>query len=128
MNTLTRDEFISTISRIAGSVYDFHERFGVPMTDPPTSPEETLVTLRNRLAFLMEEVGEHAKELNKGNLEDAAIELADVAFVVLGTVLTLDVSGEKACLAVAQKNDSKTSETHAIEESSGKLVRRPVSR
>ncbi|MCH7786131.1 MAG: nucleoside triphosphate pyrophosphohydrolase family protein [Chloroflexi bacterium] len=128
MNTLTRDEFISTISRIAGSVYDFHERFSVPMVDSPSSPEESLVTLRNRLAFLMEEVGEHAKELNKGNLEDAAIELADVAFVVLGTVLTLDVSGEQACLVVARKNDSKTSETHAIEESSGKLVRRPVSR
>ena len=128
MNTLTRDEFLSTISRIAGSVYDFHERFSVPMVDSPSSPEESLVTLRNRLAFLMEEVGEHAKELNKGNLEDAAIELADVAFVVLGTVLTLDVSGEQACLVVARKNDSKTSETHAIEESSGKLVRRPVSR
>ena len=128
MNTLTRDEFISTISRIAGSVYDFHERFSVPMVDSPSSPEESLVTLRNRLAFLMEEVGEHAKELNKGNLEAAAIELADVAFVVLGTVLTLDVSGEQACLVVARKNDSKTSETHAIEESSGKLVRRPVSR
>ena len=128
MNTLTRDEFLSTISRIAGSVYDFHERFSVPMAHSPSSPEESLVTLRNRLAFLMEEVGEHAKELNKGNLEDAAIELADVAFVVLGTVLTLDVSGEQACLVVARKNDSKTSETHAIEESSGKLVRRPVSR
>ena len=128
MNTLTSDEFISTISRIAGSVYDFHERFSVPMVDSPSSPEESLVTLRNRLAFLMEEVGEHAKEPNKGNLEDAAIERADVAFVVRGTVLTLDVSGERACLVVARKNDDKTSETHAIEESSGKLVRRSVSR
>ena len=128
MNTLTRDEFISTIFRIAGSVYDFHERFGVPTVDPQTSPDESLATLRNRLSFLMEEVGEHAKELNKGNLEDAAIELADVAFVVLGTVLTLDVSGKQACLEVAKKNDSKTSETHEIEESSGKLVRRPVNR
>ena len=128
MNTLTRDEFIASISRIAGSVYDFHERFGVPMVDPQTSPDDSLVTLRNRLSFLMEEVGEHAKELNKGNLEDGAIELADVAFVVLGTVLTLDVSGKQACLAVAKKNDNKTNETHAIEESSGKLVRRPVNR
>jgi NTP pyrophosphatase (non-canonical NTP hydrolase) len=128
MNKLTRDEFISTISRIAGSVYDFHERFGVSMVDPQTSPDDSLVTLRNRLSFLMEEVGEHAKELNKGNLEDGAIELADVAFVVLGTVLTLDVSGKQACLAVAKKNDSKTNETHQVEESSGKLVRKSVNR
>ena len=124
MNELTRDEFTSYISRLAGSVYDFHERFDVPSAGERTSDEDSLATLRNRLAFLMEEVGEHARGLNRGDLDEATLELADVAFVVMGSFATLGAAGERACLEVARKNDGKTRETHFVEESSGKLVRR----
>ncbi len=125
VSNLTREEFLSAVARIAGSVYDFHQRFGVPAADL-ARPEEALAALRSRLAFLMEEVGEHARELNRGNLPEAATELADVAFVALGSVLVLDALGCDACLAVSRKNDGKTSETHAVDRTSGKLVRRQV--
>ena len=124
MNTLTRDEFTSAISQLADSVYDFNHRFGVPIRDPATVPDESLTALRGRLSFLMEEIGEHSKGLNTGNLEEAILELADVAFVLLGTILITDADGSKACLTVSTKNDLKTTETHVFEKSSGKLIKR----
>ena len=124
MQDLTRDDFVSAASRIAGSVYDLHHRFAIPRADTLRAREESLERLRIRLAFLTEELGEHARELNNGNLEQAAAELADTAFVALGSILVLDSLGRDACLAVARKNDEKTSATHALDDSSGKLLRR----
>ena len=108
----------------AGSVYDFHQRFGVEQIDLDTDFAGTLAVLRSRLGFLAEELGEHAKGLNTGDARAAAEEMADVAFVALGTLLVLDAAGREACTAVAGKNDRKTGETHALDASSGKLVRR----
>ena len=72
----------------------------------------------------MEEAGEHARGLNRGDLDEATLELADVAFVAMGSLATLGAAGERACHEVARKNDGKTNETHFVEESSGKIVRR----
>lgn len=124
MSRPTRDEFVSAIARIAESVYDFHSRFDKPIPSATQSSEEYLITLRNRLPLIIEELGEHAQDLNKGNLEDAALEIADVTFVAVGTILSLESVGVYASCQVAKKNDDKTHETHVIEESSGKLVRR----
>ena len=122
MSSISREDFISAISRLAGSVYDFHSRFDIPNVNG--SSDQALSRLRTRLAFLAEEVGEHAKELNRGELDDAAIELADVAFVALGSLLELDSLGADSCREVAAKNDGKTTETHMLEAGSGKLVKR----
>ena len=123
-NTLTREEFVGAAARLAGSVYDFHARFDIPNINDKTPADDVFPRLCTRLAFLMEETGEHARELNQGCLDRAADEMADVAFVALGTLLELDTSGAKACLAIANKNDKKTLQTHMVEPSSGKLVRR----
>ncbi len=113
---------------MAGSVYDFHQRFEVPRIDRPHAEQgpssDGLAALRSRLAYLVEETGEHAKELNRGELGDASKEIADVAFVAMGTLLVLDEMGVDACRAVAGKNNAKTVETHAVDATSGKLVRR----
>ncbi len=125
---IARDEFVAALSEMAGSVYDFHQRFDVPRVDRPAAEEGTsadgLAALRSRLAFLIEETGEHARELNRGELGDASKEIADVAFVAMGTLLVLDEMGVDACRAVAGKNNAKTVETHAVDATSGKLVRR----
>ena len=124
MSLPPRDEFISSITRLAGSVYDFHQRFGqYPATPVPTC-EQSLGVLRERLPFLVEEIGEFAQDLNKGHLENASQEIADVAFVAVGMLLALNGTGAEACHAVAHKNDGKTHQTHMIDASSGKLVRR----
>ena len=125
---IARDEFVAALSEMAGSVYDFHQRFDVPRIGRPPAEEvpsaDGLAALRSRLAFLIEETGEHAKELNRGELGNASKEMADVAFVAMGTLLVLDEMGVDACRTVAGKNNAKTVETHDVNATSGKLVRR----
>ena len=123
-DALTREEFVGAVARLAGSVYDFHARFDISNLNDKTSADDVFPRLCTRLAFLMEETGEHARELNQGCLDRAADEMADVAFVAIGTLLELDATGAKACRTVANKNDKKTLQTHMVEPSSGKLVRR----
>ena len=124
----SREEFVAAMARIAESVYDFHSRFGLPMVGAGLSPEQGLEMLRARLPYLVEEIGEHSKALNNDDLDDALPELADVAFVAAGSVLTAGAPALSACRDVARKNDAKTHDTHYLEESSGKVLRIPESR
>ena len=123
-NALSREDFVSAVSRLAESVYDFHIRFDIPNISARTVEDDVFPRLCTRLAFLMEEVGEHSKELNQADLDLAADEMADVAFVAMGTLMELNSLGASACHKVADKNDKKTLHTHMVEPSSGKLVRR----
>lgn len=123
-NAVSREDFVSAVSRLAESVYDFHTRFDIPIINAKTAENDAFPRLCTRLAFLMEETGEHARELNQGILDRAADEMADVAFVAMGTLLEMDALGALACHGVADKNDKKTLHTHMVEPSSGKLVRR----
>lgn len=122
---VTREEFVAAMARIAESVYDFHSRFGLPMVGAGLTPEQGLAMLRTRLPYLVEELGEHSKALNNDDLHDALLELADMAFVAAGSVLTAGSPALDACADVAEKNDAKTLDTYYLEESSGKVLRRP---
>ena len=124
MAEITKNEFLSSVERLAESVYDFHHRFGWLPVEANESPDVALAVLRKQFLFLMEEAGEHASALNKGDLGEALLELADVAFVALGAVYLSSTEGALACIQVANKNDKKTHETHVYEESSGKIIRR----
>ena len=124
MPQIPKHEFLSSIGRLAESVYDFHHRFGVMPVDINDGPDLALEVLRKQFLFLMEEAGEHASDLNKGELDKALLELADVAFVALGGVYLSNARGAEACLQVAVKNDKKTHKTHVVEESSGKIIKR----
>lgn len=121
---ISREEFLTAVSRLAESVYDFHTRFDIPNINAKNTPGDVFSRLCTRLAFLIEETGEHARELNQASLDRAADEMADVAFVAIGTLLEMDSLGANACHIVADKNDKKTLKTHTVEPSSGKLVRR----
>ena len=114
----TKEQFVEAITRLAESVYEFHERFGVGGID--FSADDTFDTLRRRLSILVEE---HARALNKGDLDQAGGEAADVAFVALGTLLWFEAKGCFAALAVARKNDQKTPEDYE-EGASGKVAER----
>ena len=127
-DAITREEFVAAVSRLAESVYDFHARFSIPHLNEKTTTDNIFPRLCTRLAFLMEEAGEHARELNQGSLGPAADEMADVAFVAMGTLLEMDSLGASACREVANKNDKKTLHTHIVETSSGKLIKRSQAR
>ena len=123
-NAISREEFLAAATRLAASVYDFHARFDIPNLNANSPADCAVPRLCARLAFLMEEVGEHSHDLNVGALDAAASEMADVAFVALGTLLELDTLGAAASHQVANKNDNKTRQTHFVEASSGKLIKR----
>ena len=123
-HTISREDFVEAVSRLAESVYDFHARFSIPNINAKDPDDKVFPRLCTRLAFLMEETGEHARELNQARIDRAAEEMADIAFVAMGTLLELDSIGASSCREVANKNDKKTLQTHMVEPSSGKLVRR----
>ena len=63
----------------------FHEKFKTPILNKPSSISEDRYELRFDL--MEEEIKEYLEAARVGNLEDIAKELADVLYVVYGTVL-----------------------------------------
>lgn len=120
---IERGEFVAGVAAVAESVYSFHDRFGIGGIDT-SDRDGALDALRQRLALLDEEVGEHARELNRGNVEAAVDEAVDIAYIALGTVLRLGRDGHAACIAVSRKNDAKSAATHGKRGETGKVVAR----
>lgn len=115
------DLFLEAVNKMAESVYQFHERFEIPSLDI-SDTDATLEALRQRLALLAEETGEHARALNRADIPDACKEAADVAYIALGTLLRLGVAGWQAANQVSGKNNLKTPETHGKRSSTGKVL------
>ena len=67
MTQISREDFLESVTRIAGSVYDFHSRFGIPAISVNGSSDAAFNRLRTRLAYLVEESGEHFKKRTHGN-------------------------------------------------------------
>ncbi|WP_184543479.1 MazG nucleotide pyrophosphohydrolase domain-containing protein [Streptosporangium becharense] len=86
-------------------VREFHERFGFPVADALTTPDETLVRLRQRL--LDEEVKEVTQAVEAGDLKNLAQELADVVYVVYGTALTYGIDLDAVLAEVHRSNMTK---------------------
>lgn len=120
---IERGKFLRGIAELAESVYSFHSRFEIGCIDISDS-DLALDILRQRLALLDEEVGEHARELNRGDLDKAIDEAVDIAYIALGTVLRLGLEGYDACLQVSRKNDAKSASTHGKRGGTGKVVAR----
>ena len=108
----TNHNFPKVVADFAESIREFHQRFGCEFGSE-----------NSRLAMLHEEFNEHSLEV--GIDESKALhELADLAFVALGTLELAGEAGIDALRVVAAKNGAKTSETHERNESTGKIQRR----
>jgi NTP pyrophosphatase (non-canonical NTP hydrolase) len=119
--TKNSKDFVSAIETLAVSVDAFHRRFGIPQIDM-ASVEGTLDALRQRLSLLDEEVGEHARALNRGEIEEAVKEAVDVAYIALGTIHRLGADGVDACHEVAHKNDAKSPSAYSKRSATGKVL------
>ena len=102
-----REGFVEGIRAISESVYSFHDRFGIGSVDT-SSQDEVLEAMRQRLVLLSEETGEHARAINRAEIDNAILEAVDIAYIALGTILRLGPAGVRACHEVARKNDAKT--------------------
>ena len=112
-------KIIDMVGRLAESVRDFHERFGLV---GPSSEAELL----SRIPIQDEEVRELHEAVLSESPERVAEEATDVLFVAIGTMLRLDPElAAQALRQVIEKNDAKTKETHHINRA-GKVVRKTL--
>ncbi len=114
-------EFIRAIQTLAVSVDAFHRRFIIPQLDVD-NVDGTLDALRQRLSLLNEEVGEHARALNRGEIDEAVTEAVDVAYIALGTIHRIGAPGLSACYEVARKNDAKSPSAYSKRSATGKVL------
>ena len=123
MSDLRANDFVNASAELADSIASFHERFDVTLLEH-RKPEEVTQILQERISIFVEELGEHAKEVNKGNWLLAAQEMADIAFVALGTLEVMGLTGAVAMRSIAEKNNAKTHETHEFNYETGKILRK----
>ena len=117
-----RESFVDGIRAISESVYSFHDRFGITAVDT-SSRDEVLEAMKQRLVLLSEETGEHARAINRAEIDDAILEAVDIAYIALGTILRLGPAGVQACHEVARKNNAKTLANTRLSHA-GKILRK----
>ena len=107
-------EFIQSSRNLAASIEAFHSRFQVSDDNLP-----------RRFALLLEEVHEHYSELGDPiKLQCALEEMADIAYIALGTLELYRARGRLAMNTVTTKNNRKTLRTHRKNQLTGKIERR----
>lgn len=91
------------------SVQQFHQQIKALVNTTPTLPDRTVRDFRAQL--LDEEVTELTESMQVDSLEATAKELADVLYVVYGTILSYGLQDkmEEIFAAVHESNMSKTS-------------------
>jgi NTP pyrophosphatase (non-canonical NTP hydrolase) len=122
-NTVDRKEFVDSVARMAGEVWDFHNRFEVGSGQfEGKSPTEIVA---NRTSILDEEFNELAQAISENEGDDAvADETADILFVAMGHAESMGAPGIKGIDRVTNKSAAKTNETHAIRPDTGKVIPR----
>jgi len=122
-NTVSREEFVGSISRMAGEVWDFHNRFEVGSGQFEGRSATEIVA--NRTSILDEEFSELAQAISENEGDDAvADETADILFVAMGHAEAMGAPGIEGLDRVTDKAAAKTNETHAIRSDTGKVLPR----
>lgn len=120
---ITKQEFVKTVQEMAGSVWDFHDRFNIRGIDSLSTGKDVYEIMSKRALLQSEEVGELCRALNKGLLDEIYLEAADVLYIALGTILSASNFGVDACWQIIGKNNEKTHENYWYS-SVGKIVKR----
>ena len=122
-NTIGRAEFVDSVRRMAGEVWDFHNRFKIGSGQFQDQGATEIVA--NRTSILDEEIAELAQAIaeNEGD-EAVADENADVLFVAMGHAEAMGSYGIEGLDRVTGKSAAKTNETHAIRPDTGKVLPR----
>ena len=120
-NTVGRQEFVDSLTRMAGEVWDFHNRFEVGSGQFEGQSATEIVA--NRTSILDEEFNELAQAISEHEGDDAvADETGDILFVAMGHVEAMGSPGIEGLDRVTEKSAAKTNETHAIRPDTGKVL------
>ncbi len=122
-NTINRREFVDSVARMAGEVWDFHNRFEVGSGQ--FQGQSVTEIIANRTSILDEEFNELSQAISaKEGDEAVADETADILFVAMGHAEAMGFSGIEGLERVTNKSAAKTNETHAIRPDTGKVIPR----
>ena len=102
-----------------GIVKEFHKAFDLPMGNQPQLLN-TQEQFANRLRLILEELSEYCEAVAKGDVVSIADGLADLLWVVFGTVVEHGLPMDKIFRQVAKSNMSKVD---GYKDSSGKWVK-----
>ena len=105
-------------------VKEFHERFGVPVTERPALPDQKRCDLRVEL--IREEFEEMQAALAAGDIVEVADALGDLKYVIDGAALEFGIDMEPVFREIHRSNMSKIwpdGEVHRRED--GKVVKSP---
>jgi len=122
-NTINRREFVDSVTRMAGEVWDFHNRFEVGSGQ--FQGQSVTEIIANRTSILDEEFNELSQAISAKE-GDAAVadETADILFVAMGHAEAMGFPGIEGIERVTNKSAAKTNETHAIRPDTGKVIPR----
>ena len=122
-NTISRREFVDSVARMAGEVWDFHNRFEVGSGQ--FQGQSVTEIIANRTSILDEEFNELSQAISAKE-GDAAVadETADILFVAMGHAEAMGFPGIEGLERVTNKSAAKTNETHAIRPDTGKVIPR----
>ena len=122
-NTINRREFVDSVARMAGEVWDFHNRFEVGSGQ--FQGQSVTEIIANRTSILDEEFNELSQAISaKEGDEAVADETADILFVAMGHAEAMGFPGIEGLERVTNKSAAKTNETHAIRPDTGKVIPR----
>lgn len=122
-NTVGKQEFVDSMSRMAAEVWDFHNRFEIGSGQFEGQSATDIVA--NRTSILDEEFNELAQAISEKEGDEAvADETADILFVAMGHAEAMGNPGIEGIDRVSNKAAAKTSETHAIRPDTGKVLPR----
>ena len=122
-NTISRRDFVDSVARMAGEVWDFHNRFEVGSGQ--FQGQSVTEIIANRTSILDEEFDELSRAISaKEGDEAVADETADILFVAMGHAEAMGFPGIEGLERVTNKSAAKTNETHAIRPDTGKVIPR----
>lgn len=122
-NTVGKQEFVDSMSRMAAEVWDFHNRFEIGSGQFEGQSATDIVA--NRTSILDEEFNELAQAISEKEGDEAvADETADILFVAMGHAEAMGRPGIDGTDRVSNKAAAKTSETYAIRPDTGKVLPR----
>lgn len=105
-------------------VKQFHEAYGQPVGDKPQFLTEDRMALRKRL--IEEEYAEFLEAVEEGDLVNAFKELADLIYVVEGTIVEMGGNGDAVFNEVHRSNMSKLgADGQPIYREDGKVLKGP---
>jgi predicted HAD superfamily Cof-like phosphohydrolase len=101
-------------------VHDFHQRFGLPCSDHPSWPGETLHRLR--VLLIEEELAELRNAGEARNLVAVADALADLLYVVYGAAEAYGIDLEPVFREIHRSNMSK-GDPQVVRRPDGKILK-----